>query len=75
MPGRHPALFVDSTSGTWKAMVDTDDATWSVRGPDPDDDSHYASGEATNADVADRHLNGAVASAGTTDHRLDLILS
>jgi len=52
-PGSHPALFVDSTAGTWKAMVDTDEATWSVRGPDPDDEAHYASGGATNADVAD----------------------
>jgi hypothetical protein len=50
-PGAHPALFVDSTAGTWKAMVNTDEATWSVRGPDPDNEAHYASGEVSNADV------------------------
>jgi hypothetical protein len=49
-PGRDSALFVESTGGLWKAMVH-DDATWSVRGPDPDNAAHYASGEATNADV------------------------
>jgi hypothetical protein len=65
-PGRHPALFVGSTSGTWKAMVDSDEATWSVRGPDPDNEAHYASGEVTNADVADGSaldLRGRVAAA------------
>lgn len=65
-PGRHPALFVESAAGTWKAMVNTDEATWSVRGPDPDDEAHYASGEATNADVAERSaldLKGRVAAA------------
>ena len=50
--GRNPVMFVDSTTGPWKASVDSDEATWSVRGPDPDDEAHYASGEATNADVA-----------------------
>ena len=34
-------------------MVNTDDATWSVRGPDPDNEGHYASGAATNADVSE----------------------
>jgi hypothetical protein len=65
-PGAHPALFVESTAGTWKAMVNTDDATWSVRGPDPDDEAHYASGEAMNADVSERSaldLRGRVAAA------------
>lgn len=64
--GAHPALFVESTAGTWKAMVDTDEATWSVRGPDPDDEAHYASGEATNADVAEGSaldLRGRIAAA------------
>jgi hypothetical protein len=50
--GKDPVLFVESTGGLWKAMVH-DDATWSVRGPDPDNEAHYASGEATNADVRD----------------------
>lgn len=62
----HPALFVDSTAGTWKAMVNTDDATWSVRGPDPDDEAHYASGEASNVDVAEGstlNLKGRIAAA------------
>ena len=65
-PGTHPALFVDSTAGTWKAMVDTDDATWSVGGPDPDNEAHYASGEVTNADVAEGSaldLKGRIAAA------------
>ena len=65
-PGVHPALFVDSTAGTWKAMVDTDEATWSVRGPDPDNEAHYASGEVTNADVAEGSaldLKGRIAAA------------
>ncbi len=64
--GSHPALFVDSTDGTWKAMVNTDDATWSVRGPDSDNESHYASGEATNADVtsgSSLDLKGRIAAA------------
>ena len=46
-PGAHPVLFVESTAGPWKARVDTDEATWSVRGPDPDNEAHYASGEVT----------------------------
>lgn len=65
-PGAHPALFVESTAGTWKAMVDTDEATWSVRGPDPDNEAHYASGEVTNADVAEEStldLKGRIAAA------------
>lgn len=64
--GAHPALFVDSTAGTWKALVNTDDASWSVRGPDPDNEAHYASGEATNADVAEGSaldLKGRIAAA------------
>jgi hypothetical protein len=64
--GAHPALFVDSTAGTWKAMVDTDHATWSVRGPDPDNEAHYARGEATNDDVAQGStldLKGRIAAA------------
>ena len=47
-------------------MVNTDEATWSVRGPDPDNEAHYASGEATNADVGDRatlDLKGRIAAA------------
>ena len=65
-PGTHPALFVDSTAGTWKAMVDTDDATWSVGGPEPDNEAHSASGEVTNADVAEGSaldLKGRIAAA------------
>jgi hypothetical protein len=65
-PGSHPALFVDSTAGTWKAMVDTDEATWSVRGPDSDNEAHYASGEVTNADVSEGSaldLKGRIAAA------------
>jgi hypothetical protein len=64
--GAHPALFVDSTVGTWKGAVNTDDATWSVRGPDPDNEAHYASGEATNLDVAEGSaldLKGRIAAA------------
>lgn len=64
--GPHPVLFVDSTAGTWKAMVDTDDATWHVRGPDPDNEAHYVSGEATNVDVAEGSpldLKGRIAAA------------
>lgn len=64
--GPHPALFIDSTVGTWKAMVDTDDASWHVRGPDPDNEAHYASGEATNLDVAEGSaldLKGRIAAA------------
>ena len=64
--GAHPVLFVESTAGPWKARVDTDEATWSVRGPDPDNEGHYASGEVTNADVAEGSaldLKGRIAAA------------
>jgi hypothetical protein len=64
--GAHPALFVDSTAGTWKAMVNTDESTWSVRGPDPDNEAHYASGEVSNADVNEASaldLKGRIAAA------------
>ncbi len=45
--GSDPILDIESTAGTWRAKVDTDDASWSVRGPDPDNAAHYVSGEAT----------------------------
>lgn len=47
-------------------MVDTDEATWSVRGPDPDNEAHYASGEVSNEDVDEASaldLKGRIAAA------------
>lgn len=48
--GDHAALFIETPRGVWKAMAHKDDSTWSVRGPDPDDPLHYASGEVFTAD-------------------------
>ena len=49
--GNVSALFIDTPRGVWKAMAHKDDSTWSVRGPDPDDPLHYASGEVHTADT------------------------
>jgi hypothetical protein len=46
--GDDPALFIETPQGLWKAMAHDD--SWSVRGPDPDNPLHYASGEVSNAD-------------------------
>lgn len=51
------ALFVETAKGAWKGMVD-EDGHWSVRGPDPDDPLHYASGDVSTAD-ADVKVGGA----------------
>jgi len=48
-PGKNAALFIETAQGLWKAMVD-EDGGWNVRGPDPDNEAHYASGEVVEGD-------------------------
>lgn len=37
-------MIIETPVGNWQARVHTD-GTWSVRGPDPDNEAHYASGD------------------------------
>lgn len=50
-PDHNPALFIETPGGdVWKAVVHEYEGTWHVRGPNPDDATHYADGEVTNDD-------------------------
>ena len=50
---RLTTMIVETPAGTWQAKVHKD-GWWSVRGPDPDNESHYGDGDVT-ADT-DREL-------------------
>jgi hypothetical protein len=50
---RVTTMIVETPAGVWQAKVHKD-GSWSVRGPDPDNEAHYGSGEVT-ADT-DREL-------------------